>query len=177
VLGQAITIFAPAQRVGGVDPVIPMWDNGELRWYRVDGKLFDALGSLDVYRLPSIAALPVLEWALGKPAAAFRAGTTGLRASFGLIWNPLRDLPTMWVNSAASANGPKMLWYWLRGMTSAALDRSFGGNIGTTEVMDTFLAVGGEMAQSLGQDVPHRCSKAALSGRSTHATGSNGIGE
>jgi len=152
-LGKTLTFFAPAQRPRGADPVVPIYNQGNVRWYRVDGKLYDTLGSLDVYRLPDIKGVPLLEWGLGKPAAAFRAGTTGLRASFGLIWNPIRDLPTMMVNSAASANGPKLLWYWIRSMADAALNRSAG--VDTSPWMQTFLQLGGEMAQSLGQDIPH----------------------
>jgi hypothetical protein len=152
-LNQTLTFFAPADRPKGVDPVLPIYQEGVIRWYRVDGRLYDTLGSLDVYRLPDVGSLPLLEWILGKPAAAFRAGTTGLRASFGLVWNPLRDVQTLWVNSAASANGPKLLWYWARAMADAALNRTVG--IDTSPWLDAYLATGGEMAQPLGQDIPH----------------------
>ncbi|MDH3570664.1 MAG: hypothetical protein OER89_10840 [Gemmatimonadota bacterium] len=153
-LGQTLTFFAPAQRPKGVDPVLPIWtEEGRVRWYRVDGRLYDALGTLDVYRIGEVGGLPIGEWALGKPAAAFRAGTTGLRASFGLVWNPLRDFQTMWTNSASTANGVKLFWYWLRSMADAGLNRVAG--LDTSPWLDAFLSLGGEMAQPLGQDIPH----------------------
>ncbi len=155
ILGETLTFFAPAERPGGVDPVVPIYDKGKVRWFRVDGGLYDALASLDVYRLPDVKGIPLLEMGLGKPAAAFRAGTTGLRASFGLIWNPLRDVQTMYVNSQASAVGPKLLSYWMSGMVDAGLNRATGGAVEGSEVLNAFLNLGGEMAQPLGQDIPH----------------------
>jgi hypothetical protein len=152
-LGKAITFFAPAHRPTGADPVVPVYEEGRVRWFRVDGRLYDTLGTLDVYRLPNVAGMPILEWGLGKPAAAFRAGTTGLRASFGLLWNPMRDVQTLWMNSAASANGAKLLWYWLRGMTDAALSRGLRQE--ASPFFEAALRLGVEMAQPLGQDIPH----------------------
>ena len=154
-LEQTLTFFAPASFPKGVDPVVPIYAEGKVKWYHVDGKLYDTLSSLDVYRLPDVAGLPLLEMGLGKPAAAFRAGTTGLRASFGLITNPLRDFQTLYVNSRASANGAKLFWYWMHSMGSAMLDRATAGQIHPSEWMDAFIQMGGEMAQPLGQDIPH----------------------
>ena len=154
-LAQSITFFAPATWPKGVDPVVPIYAEGEVKWYRVDGKLYDTLSSLDVYRLPDVAGLPLLEWGLGKPAAAFRAGTTGLRASFGLITNPIRDFQTLYVNSRASANGAKLFWYWAHSMSSAMLNRASGGMAHPSEWLEAFTRLGGEMAQPLGQDIPH----------------------
>ena len=157
VFNEAVTFFVPKDRPSGADPIVPLWDGEKIRWFQVDAKLFDALSALDVYRLPQVAGLGILEATLGKSAEIFRAGTVGLRASFGLLWNPIRDAQTMWVNTQTSAAGPRLLATWLGAMTDAALDRTVGRR---SEYLDAFVRLGGEMAQPLGQDLP-QASRAA----------------
>ena len=157
VFNEAVTFFVPKDRPSGADPIVPLWDGEKIRWFQVDAKLFDALSALDVYRLPQVAGLGILEATFGKSAEIFRAGTVGLRASFGLLWNPIRDAQTMWVNTQTSAAGPRLLATWLGAMTDAALDRTVGRR---SEYLDAFVRLGGEMAQPLGQDLP-QASRAA----------------
>ena len=157
VFNEAVTFFVPKDRPSGADQIVPLWDGKKIRWFQVDAKLFDALSALDVYRLPQVAGLGILEATFGKSAEIFRAGTTGLRASFGLLWNPIRDAQTMWVNTQTSAAGPRLLATWLGAMTDAALDRTVGRR---SEYLDAFVRLGGEMAQPLGQDLP-QASRAA----------------
>ncbi len=152
-LEALVTFWAPAQFPKGRDPVVSMWDGKQFRWYYVDPKLYDIMASLDIYRLPEWHGINAFEWIAGKPAAAFRAGTTGLRASFGLLWNPVRDIQTMAVNSNANASIPRLLAYWLKSMSDVALYRIGVKEAG--EYLDTYLSLGAEMAQALGQDIPH----------------------
>ncbi len=149
--GRALTFFAPVQRPGGKDAIVPIWDGGAMRWFQVDPELYHALGTLDVYRISDTLGL------LGKvfietPAQIFRAGTTGLRASFGLLWNPTRDLQTLYLNSRVGARPHTLLAAYLRSMGDAALYRTTGRR---NPYMDAFVRLGGEMAQPLGQDIPH----------------------
>jgi GGDEF domain-containing protein len=144
---EVLTFFAPAQQPDGKAPIIPIWEQGRLRWFEVDGQLYRALGALDVYRLPGVAEL-----ILAKPAVIARAGMTSLRASFGLIWNPLRDVQTMYVNTRSHKNIGRLLQAWIGGLADAAVFRVAGQR---TEWMDAFVRLGGEMAQPLGQDIPH----------------------
>jgi hypothetical protein len=163
-LTTAVTFFAPVFQPSGKDPIIPVMDQGRLRWFELDGALFDALNSLDVYRLPDVAGLPIAEWLLGKPAAAFRAGTTGLRASFGLVWNPLKDVQTMAVNTQSTKNAGTLFAHWLKAWGAMALSRT---GIHASPWVDAWIRLGGEMAQPLGQDIPHtrRAARRLFAGR------------
>lgn len=140
---ETLTFFAPAQRTPAGEPVFAVWEEGRVRWYQLDAQLYDALSGLDVYRLPKL-----LEWIAGKPLALFRAGTTGLRASFGLVVNPLRDVQTFYMNTQSRRHAPRLLQAWGQEMVHAALNRA--GK--KSDAIDAFERLGLEMALPLGQD-------------------------
>lgn len=152
VLANTMVFFAPVERPSGKDPIVPIYDQGKVRWFYVDAQLYDTLRALDVYRLKDVAGLPILEWIAGKPTAVFRAGTTGLRASFGLLWNPLRDFQVFYVNTRSRKAGAILFAQWLRGLVEMGLYRSVGIK---SEWVDVYTRLGIEMAQPLGQDIPH----------------------
>lgn len=164
VLSETVTFFTPAQFPKGQDPIIPISTQGKIEWYQFDHELYNALASMEVYRLPSIGAFPVLDWIFGKPARLFRAGTTGMRATFGLITNPLRDVQTLYINSQVNVNALHLLGEWVRSMANAAI-RPFGGK--PDPYLGAFIRLGGEMAQPLGQDIPHtqRAARQLFEGR------------
>ena len=146
--GETLTFFAPATAPKGGDPIIPVIDRGRLRWFQVSAELYRTLGTLDIYRLPL-----ALDWLFGKPARMLRAGTTGLRASFGLLWNPIRDLQTLYANTQSTRNPAALMGSYLAALADVARQRTGFGKGGA--YLDTFLRLGGEMAQPLGQDIPH----------------------
>lgn len=164
VLGQSITFFTPAQFPKGQDPIFPIYADGKLNWYQLDGELYNTLQAMEVYRLPTIGAFPLLDWMFGKPTRIFRAGTTGLRAAFGLITNPLRDIQTMYLNSQSNVNGFQLFHAWMQSMSEALLFKTTGD---TSTYLDAFIRIGGEMAQPLGQDIPHtrRAAKTLFQGK------------
>ena len=146
---EVITLFAPKVEPGrGEDPILPVFREGELRWYQVNRDLFRALGGLDAYRFPNWAA----DVFLGLPARMFRLGTTGLRPSFSLVANPLRDFNTLWVNTRSSASAPRILATWMRSMWQSFWHVATGGRYTTAE-MKFFEGMGGQLAQPLGQDI------------------------
>jgi hypothetical protein len=103
-----LNFFSPALIPKGNDPIISYTQNGKTKWYFVEPRLYDALQGLEVYRLPKIA-----DFFLGMPARLFRLGTTGLRASFSLFTNPVRDLPTFLMQTQSRENNPgTMLGHW-----------------------------------------------------------------
>jgi hypothetical protein len=83
-------------RPTGSDPIMVRMVNGKPEWYQVPAGLFELLQGVDAPRLGKVADL-----FLGVPNRAFKMGTTGLRASFSLVTNPLRDLPTFMHQSLA----------------------------------------------------------------------------
>lgn len=144
---EVLTFFAPAmQPKQNENPVLPVYRNGKVRWYEMDGDLYAALSGMDTYRLPK--ALDIL---LGIPARTMRLGTTGLRASFSLVTNPLRDLRTLHLNSRSSANTAKLFFDWLGMMKDTALSAVTNGKA-SSQWVDLAERLGVEMAQPLGQD-------------------------
>lgn len=164
VLSQSITFFAPAQRPKGSDPIFPIVDEGKIRWFQLDGELYDGLQAMEIYRLPSIAGMPILDWLFAKPVRLFRAGTTGLRPTFGLLTNPMRDVQTLYMNSQSSANSGLLFQAWMKSMSDAFLHKTVGKK---NPFLDTFIRLGGEMAQPLGQDIPQtrRAARTLFEGR------------
>lgn len=163
-LTEVVTFFAPVERPTGKDPIVPFVDgDGAVRWYYVNGELYNTLLSMDVYRLPA-----ALELIAGKPAAALRAGTTGLRASFGLITNPARDFQTFYANTQSKKNAGVLFTTWIKSFGEMALTRTTGY---TTPWVDAWIRLGGEMAQPLGQDTAHtrRAARGMSQGRVVHA--------
>ncbi len=149
-----VTFWAPATFPKGVDPVVAVHTGAGIKWYYIDPRLYDVMGSLDIARLDDIHGMfRLVEATLGRAARAMRAGTTGLRASFGLLWNPLRDIQTMSVNSQAQASTPRMVGYWLKAMFDIATFRLTPRE--ATAFVDAAIRTGVEMAQPLGQDIPH----------------------
>lgn len=148
-LGQTLTFFAPAQQPNGQDPILPYWNGESVDWYYVDGGLYRALAGMDTYRLPAI-----IHWTLGSSARALRLGTTGLRAAFSLVTNPIRDLQVFGVNTRSAVGTPHLLASWFHQMGHAAVS-SATGNAHATPELRAWLDLGGSIAQSLGQDVQH----------------------
>ena len=81
----------------GMDPIIAVRTGGGTRWFQVPAQVFEILeGVQEPARLG-----PLFEIFAGMPNRAFKLGTTGLRASFSLVTNPIRDLPTFMLQSIA----------------------------------------------------------------------------
>jgi len=150
ILGETLTFFAPAPSPRGKDPILPYWDGKSVRWYYVDGDLYRALMGMDIYRLPAI-----VHWTLGSTARTLRLGTTGLRASFGLVTNPTRDVQTLWMNSQSNWTAPHLFAEWMRQAALEGLHVVSRGKTKRSPEMELWLDLGGSIAQSLGQDIPH----------------------
>ncbi len=162
VLEEVVTFFTSEQTAKRGEPIIPIVEEGKLVFYQVDPRLFDALNHLENINLRQIHW--AAEWFGRKPAQMFRLGTTGLRASFGLVTNPARDVQTLWVNSQANANGFQLFYSWMRSMISSALQTTTGKR---DPYFDAFMRLGGQMAQPLffDVDVSKRAARKVFQGR------------
>lgn len=80
-LGQATGFYK------GGEPIAGVYRDGKLKWYQFHPDLHDAVARMDSTQLPHY-----LQVTLGAATKLKRAGATGLRASFGLIFNPIRDI-------------------------------------------------------------------------------------
>jgi len=157
-----LTFFAKAEKPkAGDNPVLPVFREGKLRFYEFDAGLYEALTGMGMYRLPA-----ALHWTFGLSARSFRLGTTGLRAAFSLVTNPLRDLRTFHVNSRAHANSGEAFLSYIGSFAESALHIASGGKY-SNGYIDAFENLGGEMAQQLRQDIGHtsRAARRMFAGR------------
>lgn len=150
--GETLTLFMPAQKLPGgakADPIFSVMRDGQMQWFQLDERLFRALAGMD-----TVSLHPALDFAFGAPARAFRLGTTGLRASFSLVTNPLRDLQTFYLNTQSHRLAPALFVNWFERMLRAGVNLATLGKT-TDPAAEAWIRLGGQMAQSLGQDVPH----------------------
>ena len=145
-----VTFFSPAYTPKQNEvPVIPIFSNGKREWYEMDPELYAALSGMDVYRMG-----PALDLMFGTFTRSLRMGTTGYRAAFSLVTNPLRDLRTLHVNSQASARSAQLFGYWMHSLVEGAVDIISGGKI-ESEWLNLAKRLGVSMAGSLTQDTKH----------------------
>jgi len=145
--GEVLTFFMPAMAPKQNEaPVLPVFRNGKTKWFEMDPELYKSISGMDLYRLPR-----VLDLFLGMPARTLRVGTTGLRAAFSLVTNPLRDLRTLQMNSQASANSVELFGHWLTALRDVAMETFSGGKF-HSEWSDLAERLGVHMAGSLTQD-------------------------
>ena len=132
----------------GIDPIIALDTANGKRWFQVPAMVFEILeGVQEPARLGA-----VFEIFAGVPARAFKLGTTGVRASFSLVTNPLRDLPTFMLQSIAGNPASRVANYLgaLAGIVKAGL----GGNQSPAAELAHLLGLqsstflGGDIAQA-----------------------------
>lgn len=80
----------------GTDPIMVRQTPEGPKWYQVPARVFDLLEGLSPARLG-----PVADFLVAMPNRGFKLGVTGLRASFSLVTNPIRDFPTFLMQSLA----------------------------------------------------------------------------
>jgi hypothetical protein len=139
---STLTLFENLYRPSAKENVAVVWRNGQRQLYQIDPELFEAVANLDThYSLPR-----GLDFVLGGPARMLRLTATGLRASFGWLTNPLRDIQTATLQTEAKGWAgmfPSVAYRSLRGI----VEDLFG-----SETTRLFKAGGGEMAQPLSID-------------------------
>lgn len=142
-LSQLLTWYEPKQTPDGKDPIIPhRKTDGTVDWYQVDAKVYESLHTMDPFRLPM-----GMDLLLGVPARLKRAGTTGLRAGFGLVTNPLRDLTTI-IIQGESRNPFEILKEW--GISQAQSWAALFGK--KSHYHELWESLGGNIHGPLGQD-------------------------
>lgn len=145
ILQETITFYAPAHNPkSSENPILPVYDGNKVRWFEVDADIYATLSGLDVFRLPKM-----LDMFFGAPKRALTLGTTGMRASFGLVTNPIRDVVTFYFNTRAHQNGARVFSAWLTAMKNG-LSVAVGGD--PDPYTAAFLRGGAQMSQHLNQD-------------------------
>lgn len=154
-----IHFFTPKETTPRGKPIIAHQNrSGEWDWYEVDPTVYEAIHGLDVARLPAW-----VDATFGRAARALRLGTTGLRATFSLVTNPIRDAFTGFLQSTTRDNPARYFAEQTRATANEAL-RILGKD---NPYSDLFRRLGGEQALPLGQDTSHtrRAVRELFSGR------------
>ena len=132
----------------GIDPIIALDTANGKRWFQVPAMVFEILeGVQEPARLG-----PLFEIFAGIPARAFKLGTTGVRASFSLVTNPLRDLPTFMLQSIAGNPASRVANYL--GALAGVVKAGLGGNQSPAAELAHLLGLqsstflGGDIAQA-----------------------------
>lgn len=139
-----LDLYSPKDRPDSKDPILAYRTaDGKTEWYQVRRDLYDSLAGIDAYRLSN----PVARWVLGAPRRLFQAGTTGYRASFGLVTNTLRDFTTH-LTQSTDQNPVRAAARWAKNLGAGALE-TFGVK-SESELARLFRVRGGKISQSLG---------------------------
>jgi len=141
-MDSVISIYENVYRGSSKDNVIVLWRKGKQEMYQVDPDVYRALTNLDQqFQLPK-----VVDWIFGKPTRLLRLSTTGLRAGFSMITNPLRDLFTSVMQTRTKG--------YAGSLPGKVADNIAGimHDIMGTEAARLFKAGGGEMGQPLAID-------------------------
>lgn len=147
---DTVVFFTDAyQPKAGEDPIVPVVQEGKVKWFRLDHGLHRAIGGM---RLE-----PMNKWldlVFGTPKRAFTVGTTGLRAGFSLITNPMRDGVTLWHNTRSFSLGPRLFFDYMQRLFNAGVRAATDGKKGKDPYLDAFDRLGVGMAQPLNYDSP-----------------------
>lgn len=109
-LGSMMSAFSkPMPAAGGRDVLMPLFRNGKTDLLELDRNVYKALTNLSS---PQFSAL----WhnLLTVPKNVVVMGATALRPVFGLVLNPMVDLPTFLLNTRYYSNPATALAQWMR---------------------------------------------------------------
>lgn len=95
----------------GSDPIIARTTPTGTKWFQIPAEVHELLAGVEA---PARLGW-VFELLAGAPGRMFKLGTTGVRASFSLVTNPARDLPTFLLQSVAG-NPASRAGAWLAGL-------------------------------------------------------------
>lgn len=138
-LDDVLTVFSQENFYRGKDNIIPIWRKGELKFYELHPELYEALEGVDPLKLG-----PVLK-ILAPASRLLRLGATGLRAAFGLIRNPFRDIFTRTATTKTGRTGPQIFAGSYVGMAKDVFAKEGG-------LAWRFKAGGGALSSMMGFD-------------------------
>ncbi|HRV80589.1 MAG TPA: hypothetical protein P5218_04095 [Planctomycetota bacterium] len=122
---QAVTFFVPSWTPkGSDDPVMPIIMNNpqtggrELRYYSLDVDLYKALTGLDTPRINNW----LYNLVIATPKRIATMGITGLSYTFGMLYNPTRDLQTLYMNTRTNANVAEIFMQWVQSQAISFAD-------------------------------------------------------
>lgn len=145
-----LEFFTRATDPKGADPVVSVQRGDQTRWYQVNKELYGILEGLEPQRMHWLLSPLVLS------ARAFRLGTTGLRASFSLWTNPVRDAQTFAMQNLSTNNPARLASAYLYALGERIMSGAGGNRLlgrPDAQAIEMFRALGIEGAQPLGIDI------------------------
>ena len=126
--------------------IVPLFKNGKLRAFQLHPELFKAVKSVDQVILPTWLKLFTL------PKKVITAGATGLRASFGLGTNAIRDPMTYFMQSQNPAATPfkPLVGDYIQARSKLGLLLKYD----TPKEARLWMQQGGEMAMFFNSELP-----------------------
>lgn len=139
------TVFSNSPVFLGKEHIISVVVEGKRQWYEISPELYRILEDLDQFQLPKL-----LNLLFGKLTRLCRLGATGINASFGLIFNPIRDILDT-VPKAKYARGPIA---FAKGIAKDLSRTGLTGSLDldTRKAAQRFNDIGGKISGYLGQD-------------------------
>lgn len=113
---------APVYNAVTRDPIIPFYRNGKIKYYEVDRAVYTGMLAMNQQQLRSSVAV-----ILNKLKNFQVMTTTGLSPAFGMVLNPMIDLPVFALNTKYYGNPAAALGTWLRYSTYAFMDGMSNG--------------------------------------------------
>lgn len=127
-LGDRMAMFSEKPPGPNGQPTVALW-NAETRkvdYYELTPGMQKALTGMDPYRLKG--GLAFLEHGLFQvPKQIFTMGTTGMRMTFSYVTNPIRDIQSLYLNTASGKSARWLAWTWAKTMRGALSNALAGG--------------------------------------------------
>lgn len=145
-LNAMVSFFGASKVPKGRDPVIPVAVGSSIKFYQVPKELYENLMGMDVYHFKNWFARIHASF-----VKVFKAGVTGLSASFGLLRNPIRDIFTMYAQTLSNSRlAMGLMGNYVKALYDSTASRL--PSVEDTEWMKLYKSLGIEMAQILGED-------------------------
>jgi hypothetical protein len=146
-----VEYYTEARSPNGVDAVYPRKAPGaKQEWYVLDPATYEILAGVDS---PRVAA-GILAGSAAWTTRTFKMGTVGLRASFQMVTNTLRDSANFMIQSGGNPARAMGAYFASMGdMIRAGLQGVSGGKIKPSEWWNTLEDLGVPMSNSIAHDI------------------------
>lgn len=151
IMDEAVTMWGVQRAPKTGEPIVPIMNSrtNKIDWYYVDPAMYEALNGL---RIPDLSDFGTTMRIMAHTSAFFRLGTTGLRATFSVLTNPLRDIQEGFIKTQSGANPVMWLAANLNHYVRSAAYLATGRRYGATDAMKAFDRLGLGMSGRLSQD-------------------------
>lgn len=149
-LEEWITFWGQADNPTGPDPIFAVRKGGKVRWFYIKPRLAEALGQIQEAKSRNPVGQAIFNF-IRTSNLVFKMGTTGLRAPFGVVINPIRDVQDLYQRTRSDASFARVAGNYLRAYFEELVSRVSGRAVESRE-SQLFRRLGLEMSQHLGRE-------------------------